>query len=293
MIVFSLTDVYLDGVTNVKEIFPNRSHTDGFHYVMNFTLAEIRSLKVRERVNPTNNNQIYPTRFPSTSKASFQLTTLNETIEWILGLNRATNRRRELLIEIKKPEYHLQRGRVISRIVLETLAAYNLTRVTDPIIIQTFYIEELIRMRRDGTELRLFALITSNSVGESSSDYDYYQSEQGLRDLSTVVQAIAPEYQLVVKFDSNGTIIGPTNLTRWAHQYNLSVYPYTFRQDRFVGKSFDELIHYFWKTVHIDGFITDHPDVVLNLLQTKDSTSSAARLFRSSLFTLLIVLLFH
>ena len=269
------TDIYLDGVTNVKEIFPNRNHTDGFHYVRNFTLDELRMLKVRERVNPLTNVQKFPTRFPSTSKTLFQLATLNETIELILGLNRATNRRRELLIEIKKPEYHFQTNKIISQIVLQTLNDYNLTRSTDPIILQTFYIEELFRMRQSGTQLRLFALITSNLMNESSTNYDVYLTEKGLKELSNIVQGIAPDYQLVVQFDQNGMIISPTNLTELAHRYNLLVYPYTFRQDLFLGGNFTTLIEYFWKTVQIDGFITDHPDVVWNLLQTQKSVSTA------------------
>ncbi|CAF1053441.1 unnamed protein product, partial [Rotaria sordida] len=57
---------------------------------------------------------------------------------------RATGRQRQLLIEIKKPEYHSKYNKSISSIVLATLNAYNLTRSSDPIIVQTFYIEEQI-----------------------------------------------------------------------------------------------------------------------------------------------------
>ena len=277
-------------MTNVKEIFSNRSHSDGLHYVRNFTLNELRQLKVHERVNPFDGLQIYPSRFPSRSNVSFHLSTLNDTIELLLELNRVTNRRRELLIEIKKPEYHMQKNKLISSIVLQTLSAYNLTRSTDPILIQTFYIEELIRMRQNGTELRLFALITSNEINESSTDYNYYQSEQGIKDLSTIVQALAPDYRLVVHLDSNGMIIEPTNLTRWAHQYHLSVYPYTFRQDRFPGNNFQEFVEYFWHTVQVDGFITDHPDVILRLLQNDMTSKGPIDSSRSFCFGLIWIL---
>lgn len=254
----------------MREIFRNQSHSNGLNYVIEFTLSELRQLRVHERVVPGTNESVFPLRFPSNSKVPFQLSTLNETIELLLGLNRATGRQRQLLIEIKKPEYHFDQGKSISAIVLATLNAYNLSRATDPIIIQTFHIEELMHIRQDLlSQLRLFALMTWNRVNESSSDYDYYRSEQGIRNLSSIVQALAPDYELVVNFDTSGRILNATDLTRWAHQYNLSVYPYSFRQDRFPGGSFQELVEYFWHTVQVDGFITDHSDVLLELLQSK------------------------
>ncbi len=274
-------------MTNVGDVFPNRSHSNGLNYVIDFTLEELRQLNVYERVIPLNGTQVYPLRFPSKSNVTFRLPTLNETIELILGLNYATGHQRELLIEIKKPEYHATYNKSISLIVLETLNAYNLTRSTDPIILQTFYIEELMYIRRNrGSQLRLNALLTSNQVNESSSNYDYYTSEEGIRNLSNIVQALAPSYQLVVGYDFNGNMIGATNLTKWAHQYNLSVYPYTFRKDNFPGSSFQEFVEYFWRTVQVDGFITDHPDIILEILQEVPSTASSTVF---SLFLFLII----
>ncbi|CAF1065624.1 unnamed protein product [Rotaria sordida] len=230
-------DIYLDGVTNVSDIFPNRNRSDVLNYVIDFNLYEL---------------------------LRFYLSTLNETIELLFGLNRATGRQRQLLIEIKKPEYHSKYNKSISSIVLATLNAYNLTRSSDPIIVQTFYIEELMYIRKNlGSQLRLLALMTWNYIQESSSDYNFYRSEEGIRNLSKIIQGLAPNHQLVVNYDPNGAIIGTTNLTKWAHQYNFSVYPFTFRQDLFSSNSFEELVKYFWHTVQVDGFITDHPDVIL------------------------------
>ena len=265
----------MDGVTNVTEVYPNRNRSDGLNYVVDFDLDELRRLKIHERVHPLNGTPVYPLRFPSKSNVNFHLTTLNETIELLLGLNRATKRQHQLLIEIKRPEYHSTYNKSISSIVLGTLNAYNLTRSTDPIIIQTFHIEELMHIRKNLiSQLRLFALMTLDQYQESSSNYEYYRSEEGIRNLSTIVQALAPNHLLVVDYDSNDAIIGPTNLTKWAHQYNLSVYPYTFRQDQFAGTSFEQLIEYFWQIVHVDGFITDHPDVILEILQRSGASSS-------------------
>lgn len=265
-------------MSNVEEIFPNRNRSNGLYYVIDFNLNELKQLKIYERIRPFNGTQVFPLRFSSCANVPFHLVTLNETIELMLGLNRATGQQRQLLIEIKKPEYHFQHNKSISSIVLQTLKAYNLSRSTDPIILQTFHIEELVNIRLNlRSQLRLFALMTWNRINESSSDYDFYRSEEGIRYLARYVQALAPDHQFVVNYHPNGTIHNSTHLTRWAHQYGLPVYPFTFRRDYFPGTSFEEWIEYFWRTVQVDGFITDHPDVVLDILRRgKESISSNA-----------------
>ncbi len=293
-------DIYLNGVSNVAEIFPNRNRSNGLHYVIDFDLNELRLLSIHERVIPFNGTQIFPLRFPSNASVPFHLSTLNETIELLLGLNRATRRRRELLIEIKKPEYHSQYNKSISSIVLATLNAYNLTQPTDPVIIQTFHIEELMHIRHNlGSQLRLFALMIWNRINESSSNYDFYRSKAGIRNLSNTVQALTPFQEFLVDYDSNGTILGVTNFTKWAHKYGLAVYPFTFRQDLFPGNNFEQFIKYFWHTVQVDGFITDHPDVVLQYLEreivatsfiTNQNVSSRLRLSTIMLLFIIIIM---
>ena len=265
-------------MSNVEQIFPGRNRSDGLHYVIDFDLQELRQLSIHERIRPFNGTQVYPQRFPANTSVFFRITTLNETVEFILGLNRATGRRRELLVEIKRPEYHWQNGKDISAMVVTTLNAYNLRESADPVIIQTFHIEALSYIRRTlGSRLRLFALMTWNRINESSSDYDFYRSEEGIRNLSTIVQALTPFHELLVTYDTNGTILSVNDFTKWAHQYRLSVYPFTFRQDSFPGSNFEQFIDYFWRVVQVDGFITDHPDVVLQYIQRAMATNNVSR----------------
>ncbi len=276
-------------MSNVAEIYPNRSRSDGYHYVIDFDLIELRRLSIHERLLPFTNIQVYPSRFPSSSNVPFYISTLNETIELLLGLIHSTGQKYQLLIEIKNPEYHTQYGRSISSILLSTLNAYNLTEYDHPVIIQTFHIEELIHIRQNlGSKLRLIALLTWNWLNESSSDYDFYRSEQGLQNLSTIVQAIAPNMELLVNFTVDGSITYVTNLTSLAHKNNLAVYPWTFRRDTFKG-DFEQLINFFYQTVKVDGFITSQPDVVIKLLEKQKSSSNRITvliwLYFSCLFT--------
>ncbi|CAF0849922.1 unnamed protein product [Didymodactylos carnosus] len=271
-------DLYLDSVTNVRNLFPsNRNRSNGLHYVIDFTLSELRTLSIHERFNYDTGKQIYPKRFPSAVwPSSFKLSTLNETLELLLGLNYATNKVKDLLIEIKKPEFHEENGKLISKILLELLNSYNITKQTDPVIIQTFHIPELYRIRNDyQSNLRLFALFTWNFINESSTDYDIYRSEAGIKNLSTIVQAITPIYEFLVEFNENGLFESKTNLTDLAHKYNLAVYPFTFREDN-LGKykgTFIEFVNYFWNIIQIDGFITDHSNLLIEHVR-KLSTNS-------------------
>jgi glycerophosphoryl diester phosphodiesterase len=280
-------DLYLNAISNVADIYPDRNRSDGYHHLIDFDLNELRHLTVHERVVPFLNTQVYPSRFPSTFTVPFRLATLNETIELLLGLRRSTGRPYQLLIEIKTPEYYTQINRSISSVPLATLQAYDLTRFDDPVILQTFHIEELIHIRQHlNSSLRLVALLSWNHLNESSSDYDFYRSEQGLKALSTIVQAIAPNMELVVNFGPNDSIVNATNLTSLAHKYNLAVYPWTFRRDTFEG-NFEQLIEFFHRTVRVDGFITSQPDVVIELLERQTSAATRTSLLLVNFFCLI------
>ena len=274
MVCFVLSDLYLNAISNVADVYPNRSRSDGYHHLIDFDVEEIRALKVHERIIPFTNVQVYPSRFPADAQVPFQLATLNETLELLLGLRRSTGCACQLLIEIKVPEYYTSLNRPISLILLKTLEAYNLTEMTDPVVIQTFHIEELFHIRSNlFSRLRLVALLSWNYLNESSSDYDFYRSEEGLEKLASFVQAIAPNMELVVNFRADGSIVSVTNLTSLAHRYHLAVYPWTFRRDTYRG-DFDDLIDYFYRTVGVDGFITSQPDIVRKVLERVPSVAS-------------------
>ena len=59
-----LHDLYLDDVTDVAAKFPGRQRTDGRHYVIDFDLAELKTLTIFERRAPGALTAKYPARFP-------------------------------------------------------------------------------------------------------------------------------------------------------------------------------------------------------------------------------------
>src|SRR5690606_35543942 len=112
-------DLVLDHVTNVREVFPGRHREDGRYHVADFTMDEIRTLRVHERVDGRSGRLAHPERYPL-GTVNFHLATLAEHIELIQGLNHTTGRNVGLLVELKDPGNHRRRGHDMSRIVLDT-----------------------------------------------------------------------------------------------------------------------------------------------------------------------------
>ncbi len=115
-------DHFLDGITDVAERFPGRARPDGRYYVVDFTLDEVRSLRMTEPFQLVEGKQVpvYPARFPLW-KSSFKIHTFQEEIEMIQGLNKSTGKHIGIYPEIKAPWLFRHGGKDISRAVLNVL----------------------------------------------------------------------------------------------------------------------------------------------------------------------------
>jgi glycerophosphoryl diester phosphodiesterase len=115
-----LHDLTLDAVTDVALRFPDRARDDGRFYAIDFDLAEIRTLRVRERVDAATGDPMFPKRFPDVP-VPFSVATLAESIALVQGLEASTGRPIGIYPEIKRPAWHRAEGQDISRIVLDLL----------------------------------------------------------------------------------------------------------------------------------------------------------------------------
>lgn len=141
-------DILLDDVTNVSEKYPNRKREDGKYYVIDFTFEELKTLEVTERFDSKTGLQIYPTRFPK-GTSSFRLHSLQDEIELIQGLNKSSGKDIGIYPEIKKPKFHNENGKDISKIVLDILTKYGYSTKDDQCILQCFDAQELERIRNE------------------------------------------------------------------------------------------------------------------------------------------------
>jgi len=264
-----LHDIYLDRVTDVAACFPQRQRHDGRYYVRDFSLQELRTLNVRERVN-ADGSAVYPRRYPSCS-GEFRIHTFAEEIKFIREFNAATGGAIGIYPEIKRPAWHQSEGVDITLQVLQQLALHGYRQHSDSVFIQCFDARELRRIRHElQCPLRLVQLTADNSRGESDTDYGDLASVAGLRQLAHTVDAIAPWIHQLYQREA-GEAPGSTDLAQNARDAGLYVHPYTFRADELPAgfAAFDDLVRFFAFELQVDALFTDFPDRVAKVLSER------------------------
>ncbi|EKO3533691.1 glycerophosphodiester phosphodiesterase [Vibrio fluvialis] len=281
-----LHDHYLDRVTDVAERFPGRARADGRYYAIDFTLAEIKSLRVTEGFNiDDKGNKVagFPDRFPMW-KSTFTVPTFAEEIELIQGLNKSLGYDIGIYPEIKAPWFHRHEGKDISKAVLNVLKQYGYDSKEDKVYLQCFDANELKRihdellpsMKMDLNLVQLMAYTDWNETmtyqGEQAMpySYDWMFEPGGMKKVAQYADGIGPWKPMLVddKSTKDNIIIKP--LMGEAKAAGLVVHPYTFRADKGriapYAENFDGMLDVFYNQVKVDGLFTDFPDKAVSFL---------------------------
>ena len=265
-----LHDIFLDSVTDVAECYPERARADGRFYVRDFTLEELRSLHVWERMKP-DGTPVYPERYPPRS-GDFGIHTLAEEIELVQRLNATSGREAGIYTEIKRPAWHREHGVDVAPIMLDVIAGFGYRSSRDPVYVQCFDAAEVFRLRVElDCPWKLVQLIAENDWQESDTDYDYLRTAEGIKETAKTADAIGPWIpQLYERDPTTGAPI-PGTLVEEAHAHGLAVHPYTFRSDDLPPgfETFDELVRFCARDLAVDGLFTDFPDTTRDLLDRK------------------------
>ncbi len=239
-----LHDIHLEGTTDIEQKFPDRHREDMRWYAVDFTLEEIKTLRVHERLEH---------RFPHlTSK--FEVPTFVEMIELIQGLNKQTRRDVGIYPEIKATAWHTEEGHASEKRLLDTLTKYGYTDTDSKVYVQCFEPHSLRKIRNEyGSKLKLIQLI---------SDVDEHaelRTKQGIGNIAVYADGIGPY---------KGDIEINPALVTWAHRNGLAVHPYTFRADDVPEHypSFKQELIKFYRKYKVDGVFTDFPDQVADYL---------------------------
>ena len=279
-------DHYLDRVTNVAAVYPNRKRKDGRYYVIDFTLSEISQLEMTEGFKIVDGKQVanFPQRFPIW-KSSFRAHTFEEEIELIQGLNKSTGKNIGIYPEIKAPWFHRHEGKDISREVLRVLKKYGYTTKNDLVYLQCFDPIETERIHNVllpeyKMELKLIQLIAETEWNETmiyhgehavAYDYGWMFKAGAMKKVAKYADGIAPSKPMLVKDGSIKENLVTTVMLKEAHEAGMLVHPYTFRLDQgrvpAYASDFDELLKIFYFEVGVDGVFTDFPDRVVNFLK--------------------------
>lgn len=270
-----LHDITLDRTTNVDEVFPDRARDDGRFYAIDFTLAEIRTLKATEGFRVLENGekqQGYAGRFPM-GHSDFRVPTLQEEIELIQGLNKSTGNDIGIYPEIKQPGFHRREGKDISTAVVRVLKEYGYTSKRDKVFLQTFEFDELQTIHdsifpAEGIEVKLIQLIGG------ADSYPWMFAEDGMQKLANFADGIGPSNGLVIERASTKGNIKITNLVERAHAAGMEVHPYTYRSDPgsvpTYADSFEHLLELHYFEADVDGLFTDFPDQAVNFLRGRN-----------------------
>ena len=243
-------DLYLDQLTDVAECFPGRARSDGLHYCIDFTLPELRELRVTERRRRNGPGARFPGRFPADT-GTFRLHTLEEELEFIQGLNRSTGRRAGVYAEIKDPAWHQQHDFTLGDRLIETLRSFGYGTEADGFFVQCFSAPELRRVRaKYGAEMPLIQLLDEGASVTPAA----------LSEIAQYARGIGPDISLAWP---------DTGLCSLARQMGLLVHPFTFRADQLPEgfTSFNELLTTFVEVLGVHGVFTDFPDLVVRYLK--------------------------
>ncbi len=235
-----LHDIHLEATTDVEQRFPDRSRADGRFYAIDFTLAEIKTLRVHERL---------PNRFPQ-STLLFTVPTFSEAIVLIQGLNQSTQKNTGIYPELKGPSFHRDAGAPIEDVFVATLRKHGYGKPTDRIFVQSFELSCLERLKNEFQLPHPLIFL----IGGDQEDAVWFGPAE-LAKLSPWLAGLGPSKRLIQRH--------PEIVAR-AQASGLVIHPYTFRaDDRFPMDEFETFtqeVQWYVKTAGVDGLFTDFPD---------------------------------
>ncbi|MFI8293084.1 glycerophosphodiester phosphodiesterase [Streptomyces sp. NPDC085614] len=243
-------------------------------FTEDFTLAELRTLRAKERIPGTRQeNTLYDGRW--------RIPSFEEVLEWADREGRRRGRDVWLHVETKHPTYFRALGLGLEERLAKLLRRHGRHRADSPVFLQSFEPTSIQRLAGLVNLPRVVLL-----SGATTRPWDFVQAgdprtvadlitPEGLRSLSSYAQGIGPTLDLVVPRDASGRLGTPTTLVRDAHAAGLILHPYTHRNENSFlpadfrrgtdptayGDAFGALRTYL--ATGIDGIFADNPDTAL------------------------------
>jgi glycerophosphoryl diester phosphodiesterase len=195
-------------------------------FVEDFTLAELRTLRARERL---------PELRPQSNRfdGRFAVPTLDEVIRLVAARNRGARRTVGLYLETKHPSYFRSIGLPLEEPLVARLEQAGYRSKTDPVFIESFEVDNLVRLRRL-TRVRLVQLLDAEGHPADrppGAGYAAMVTPIGLAAVAGYADGIGPAKALIVPRAADGTSLAPTALVGDAHRAGLVVHPWTFRSE--------------------------------------------------------------
>jgi glycerophosphoryl diester phosphodiesterase len=243
--------------TDVAVRFPARKTTktidgravEGW-FTEDFTLAELRTLRARERL-------------PFRSRAfdgQFAVPTLDELIELAKSLAKETGRPVGIYPETKHPSYFASIGLPLEPRLVGTLKKHGWNGPGAPVFIQSFEVGSL-KALKPLTPLPLVQLLDPQAAP---------LPDARLREIAGYAQAVGLHQRLIVPAGQGGATLPPTDVVARAHAAGLKVHVWTLRNEAaFLSPSYHghpEEEYRQFAALGVDGIFTDFPDTAAEAL---------------------------
>ncbi len=184
-----LDKVELGTTTNIAEIYPDRSRQDGKYYVTDFSLNELKGVRLLD-----------PQGKPTAYISSFE-----EQLRLIKMLEQKLNRKIGIYLKLVQTAFHKDEGLDLCAKVLGTLQSYGYTSSKQNVYLQSYNSEELQRahdtlMPMLQMTIPLVQLVdTRDALKAETSDtathnYDWIYTNFGLYSLASYAAAVGIDW---------------------------------------------------------------------------------------------------
>jgi glycerophosphoryl diester phosphodiesterase len=267
-------------VGNVRE-FANRKTTkkiDGREvtgwFIEDFTLAEIKTLRAKERL-PFRNHSY---------DSQFEIPTLQEVIDLAKQKSTQTGRIIGIYPETKYPTYFKSIHLSLEEPLVAILEANGYTNSDAPVFIQSFEVENLKQLNKI-TDLPLVQLLDEADkqpydfvMKGDSRTYADLTSPKELAKIAEYAEALGPYKRLIIPVSEDKRLKAATSLINDAQAVGLKVHTWTFRkEDQYLAPDYNgnpqaEYEQFF--KLGIDGVFSDFPDIAVTVRNRMFSCST-------------------
>ena len=267
-------------VGNVRE-FANRKTTkkiDGREvngwFTEDFTLAEIKTLRAKERL-PFRNHSY---------DSQFEIPTLQEVIDLAKQKSTQTGRIIGIYPETKYPTYFKSIHLSLEEPLVAILEANGYTNSDAPVFIQSFEVENLKQLNKI-TDLPLVQLLDEADkqpydfvMKGDSRTYADLTSPKELAKIAEYAEALGPYKRLIIPVSEDKRLKPATSLINDAQAVGLKVHTWTFRkEDQYLAPDYNgnpqaEYEQFF--KLGIDGVFSDFPDIAVTVRNRMFSCST-------------------
>lgn len=253
-------------------------------FVEDFTLAELKTLTARERLGSLRPDS-------AAYDGSCGIPSFNEVLAMVGAESVLGGRSIGVMAELKHATYFESIGLPVGPMLLFDLRRHDLDHPRSRVTVMSFE-PTILRQLAPETRVELVQLLEAGDVrpadfvaaGDPRSHADLCTPE-GLAWIDEYADGIGAHKSLVLLRDEVGSLAAPSTLVRDAHRLWLTVHVWTLRREnRFLPRNLragggpgapGDLAAEAraFLAAGVDGLITDHPDIVLDVMRAEDNLS--------------------